>query len=955
MNRYYDNNLKIETPLGPMQFLFLSRFRMLVCHTALVALALPAGLSQAAPVQLPPSRLYVNLSAKPDPRALLAFDLCIIDPATQPELGPGRALGHTYLARLATIAVTPGSELAKTALEQGLVMPDRSTAWDHLLLDILHPAWADTIIERHAKAAAQQGFTGFLVQGAESLRALDALRPAKADQHRQAFIDLIHRLHQRFPDKPIVLHRGLDLTPALQNQLHAVFLDGVFQTQPADAPTARPIPPEQATAIEVAIRNAQSRGLKIFAAEFGDPASPSANLAAADRLKRLGCVPFITTPDLSGLVLGPHLPASRHVLVIHGWDPDQAARAVRPVSQTWTAQTLGSALHWLGLKPEYVSVPEWTAALARPDQLLHPLPAAILIDPDTTLPAAAQTAFAAWLVQAKASHIPILLGTQPLTDSTAWTSLASALGLQGSGQPLPSTGRTRLSRFQADWLLPSQLPEQQALRPLDLQAPADATPILSYHATTSPARSDTCFITPWGGVWLARAALAPVDPFRFLESALQRQDAAPIPDLSTLAGRQIYLSTVQGRGFCDTSWLPNGPLCSEILRDELNQFPALPVTVSVAEADVRGWSDDSLPTDALRYEAVARALFAQPQVEPASNTFSRPANWHPDHFESGPLRAVIPDARSGIKREIVSSMAYLQRRLIPPNKSPLFLLWPEGSAPTAEAFDLLASFGGRHLPGSWLPGWHVSPFQPSPSSNEAAEFPAHSSAEALAQTWLAQHNPAPGHRRLGPIHLAYAFADLKEPANLDALRQIWTWCSAQPLHPMVASTYTRLAEDAAAIQIYPVKTHHWLVVSAGRPATLRLPASRGLPDLTRSTGVTGYSQHAGQLYLHLSGQHLSEIILRPAADILPHLHLVEADRLLDFHQLTSDSARFRLQSRDPARVTLGGLKPGSTYLITASGSQAQREVDQAGHLTLQAPPLATISIQPSPGKPYAAR
>lgn len=930
---------------------FVSKFG---CAIALVVAAGLGSISLAEPLQKRDQRLFVDLSAKPDPRALLAFNHCIIDPSSGAELGPGRELGHVYYARLSGIALPVGSNLAAEAAMSGLTLKIEGPSDSSFLLDILHPDWADWMIEHHAKTAAQQGFGGFLVQGATDLPQLDALRPAKAAEHRRAFVAMIQRLHQRFPDMPILLHRGFDLVPELQPYLHGVLIDGVFQAKKGEFPVT--VSEVTAQAVEKIIRQIQSCGLKVMAVEFGHPDQPKSNRAAAARLEALGCLPFVTTPALAGTVLGPDLPAAEHVLVLHGWDPEQTQVSQRAAAQTWSAHTLAPALHWLGLEPQYVSVPEWTLAQNTVAQLMQPPPAAIVLDPETELSPASQQALAAWLVAAAANDIPILLAGQPFTDPLGWKELANGLRLQGSGTVSEGPERARLARFDAAWLQPRELPEQHTLRTLDLQAPTGISAILSYRPSAAESKPfDACFLAPWGGVWMARTAHAPLDTYRFLEAALQRQNSAPTVDTSTLAGHQIYLSTVQGKGFCEKSWLPGSPLCSQVLAEELVNFPGLPVTIALAEADIRGWSEGSHPSEAMRYEAIARALYALPQVEPATNSYSRPLDWNPERFQSGALRPVLPDSRSGLEREIAGSMAYLHRRLIPPGKNPLFLLWPEGAPPSAAAIEQLHAVGGLHLPGSWKSGWNMRPAELPGSTSSSAELPSPSNAAAIAQAWFDLHQPTSKARRLGPIHLAYSFADLKQPATLDALRQIWSWCADQPLHPMTASTYARFAQASAEIQIYPVSDHHWRVITQGGSTTLRLPAHRGLPDLARSTGLIGYRQVGDQLYLQLNGQSLSDIHLRPAAELPPHLHLVAADRLVDFHQLTADSARFRLQGRDPAIVTLGGLIPGGLYFITASAQQTTQHADAEGQLTFRAPALATISIQPHSGKPYAAR
>jgi hypothetical protein len=895
----------------------------------------------AAPLQRPHSRLYVDFSPAPKPANLLAFDLVFLDADAKAELGPGRALGHDYYARLNSVSVTPGSKAGIKAVDLGLPVTGHDSAWQDLLVDVLNPNWIPWVISQQAKPAAAQGFSGFLLDGAAALTELDRLRPDHFLPHRQAFISLVIALRREFPDKPVIIRGGFEFAGVLSRHIEGILAENVLTLDNA----------------EVTIRKAQGHGLKIYAVEHGNPSDLLANQKAVAQLDRIGCLPFVTTPALDGTVLGPFTAQSRHTLVLHGWDTKTASRSAQAPDTTWTARTLAPALHWLDLAPRYVGVTEW---LSDPASHLYPVPAGIIIDPDLILAADQQGPAAAWLARAHACQIPIVLAGQPFTEPSAWTVLASALNLSGSGQPSAAATRSSLSHYDASWFQPKQVPSTRSLRPLDLQAPAIATRLLTYRLSNiGPAAQtfDSGFLADWGGAWLDASARTPIDTFRFLESALHRETAGPVPDTTTHAGRRVYLSTVQGKGFTEPSWKIGSPFCGELLQTELEHFPNLPATIAVSEADIRGWSATSNPAEATRYETVARRLFSLPQIEPAANSFSRPLNWSDDAFQSGPLHSLIPDNRTGIEREITGSFLYLKRRLVPPGKFLRFFLWPEGAHPSQAALDHLAQTGATQLPGSWLSGWNVSPVSTpelTPQTSTSLHTP--DSPEAIAATWFQTH-ASPTARRIAPIHLAYAFADLKKTANLEALRQIWSWCAEQPLHAMTASTYADFLRDAAAVQVFPVSDNHWRIISSGRPSTLRLPASRGLPDLTRSTGITGFTTHQGQTYIHLGSLPLSELVLQSTGNETPHLHLVDADRPLDFYELRPQTARFRTQDRDQAIVTLGGLLPGSWYQIIASGSQARLQANPAGQLTLKAPALATISIQPAPelGKPYASR
>ena len=911
----------------------------------------------AGPLQTKTPRLYVNDSVQPPVTELLAHSVCVLNAACETDFGLGQGMGHLYLARLSPLAVAAGSAEAERASEAGLVVAEAGARWDRLLLDPLKGGWRAEVIEGQALAAAKRGFDGFVIEGARELEELAERSPALKEARQKAFTTMVKELRRRFPDKRLVLQGGWELLPATHDVLYGLFFEGMFRQRDA---AGRSLPVTEAVAVlhEKNVRVAQTLGLKVLVAEPGEPMAADLNAAAAERLQRIGCAVVVTGGKGEAEVLGPHLPEAREVLVLHGWEATQEGLAVKAVEQTWAARELEPALKWLGLEPRYLTVSAWREAQAAGTLPAVTRLAGVLVDADCVVPAGLQAAMADWLVSAVKAGTPLLLGAQPLTTAASWDRLAGVLGLEGDGQEIEGAGSLALSGYQAEWFQAGQFPEQRALRAVDVQAPTQAERVLSYRrvlASGEAKRSDVVFTAPWGGAWLARCAGAPIEAFRWAELALRRQEAAPVPDTTTVAGRRVFLSTVQGKGFCEPSWLPGGRLCAEVLRDELEQVPGLPVTVAVAEADIRGWSEGSEPSESGRYEVLARALFSLPQVEPAANTMSRPLNWQAEAFAAGPLRPGVPENRFDASREIAGSLDFVRRRLLPPGKSAAFLLWPEGSAPGPEARQLVRAEGGWQLTESWRSGWSLGSNEAEGAVELAAGPP--DSAEAIAQAWMAEQGGADTARRTGPAHLAYAFGDLKKTVNVEALRRIWSWCAEQAWHPMTAAGYARFLEDAAACRIDRVGRDHWRVISTGRALTLRLPSGRGLPDLTRSRGVAGYREHAGQLYLYLSGREVSEVVLRPAEAMTPHLHLAEADRLVDFHLLEREQARFRVQGREAAVVVLGGLQPEGWYVVQASGVKSRLQADASGRLAMQAPALATIQVQPAngEGRSYAAR
>ncbi|HEU5046403.1 MAG TPA: hypothetical protein VFT64_01015 [Rickettsiales bacterium] len=117
-----------------------------------------------------------------------------------------------------------------------------------------------------------------------------------------------------------------------------------------------------------------------------------------------------------------------------------------------------------------------------------------------------------------------------------------------------------------------------------------------------------------------------VNPFRFLREALNPA-ITPIPDNTTMDGKRIFYAHIDGDGWNNISEIEpyhaNNSISSDVIYKEiLKGYPQFGFSVGVISEDV---DKDcfAVPTS----EQVARAIFALPNVEPASHTYSHPIYW----------------------------------------------------------------------------------------------------------------------------------------------------------------------------------------------------------------------------------------------------------------------------------------------------------------------------------------
>ena len=117
-----------------------------------------------------------------------------------------------------------------------------------------------------------------------------------------------------------------------------------------------------------------------------------------------------------------------------------------------------------------------------------------------------------------------------------------------------------------------------------------------------------------------------INPFEFFRLAFATDDL-PKPDTTTLNGRRIYYSHIDGDGWRNLTLVPKYRLqrmySSEVLLKEIFQgYPELPVSIGPVTADL---DEKALGTE--NAQRIALEIFKLPNIEAASHTHSHPLQW----------------------------------------------------------------------------------------------------------------------------------------------------------------------------------------------------------------------------------------------------------------------------------------------------------------------------------------
>lgn len=403
-----------------------------------------------------------------------------------------------------------------------------------------------------------------------------------------------------------------------------------------------------------------------------------------------------------------------------------------------------------------------------------------------------------------------------------------------------------------------------------------------------------------------------LNPFAFFKAAFGAE-RFPVPDVTTLSGRRIYFSHIDGDGWNNISeiegYRETQTTAAEVVTKEvIERYPGLPVSIGLIAGDaVRdlGGSDAA--------GEIARKLFALPQVEVASHTYSHPFEWrYYENYDRAkelaaiekaahPAMTLVDRVRSmfyrvagtsdviGTQNKYVAGSANLPRAylkepfdlqkevqgaldlsssLAPAGKKARLYLWSGEANPFEAAIAAARVAGVRNMNGgdSRLDADYPSVFYVPPIARpvgaERQIYAANSNENTYTNNW---HGPYYGQialietlkntetpRRLKPFNLYYHMYSGEKPASLSALKSLAEMAESGNVIPVSASAYAGFADDFFTTSVEQMNASSWVISKRGTLQTLRLDDAADIDvDQQKSSGILGSTRTNGSLYIAL--------------------------------------------------------------------------------------------------------
>lgn len=888
----------------------------------------------------------------PPIKILQLYHQVVVDPSSDFDPHQFDNASHQSFAYVSMGEMDP-AEINKQKIPSDWIIAQNKT-WHSAVIDQTNPAWQKYFIEQMITPLWNKGYRGFFLDTLDSYT-LAKLDPAQAKLQQQALISLIQAIKNKYPSAALIVNRGFELLPSIATLIKAVAAESLFSSWDNNQKKYVPVSQQERKTLIAELRKAQNLGIPVIVIDYVPANKLTYAGEIAHKILQLGFSPWVTNYNLTAfyLVQSHHhadhqanavdagQPVPRKILVFYNGKINNIDDEMDSVAVTKVAMPL----NYLGYVPIFRNINE-------------PLPANLsktefagIVVADIGIVLGKEQQIRRWYLQQIHKGIPLVI-----LNDFGFNLDAKSLAAFNLDYPLFPHRARKVQIIRESSLLGYEI--QPLLKPEDFTAISgkDNISLLTVRDELGTI-GDMAAITPWGGYVLYPAVLQNtsensvrwvIDPFTFLQKAL-RLPAMPVPDTTTENGRRLMLAHIDGDSFANKGKWYNGPFVGEIMEKEFLTYYNIPTTVSIIEGELSPqglypqWSAD--------LEKIARELFALPNVEIASHTFSHPFNWQKAAQYRGskpnPYSLPIPNYHLNIAREVTGSVNYINQHLAPPGKSCKVFLWsgeadvPEKAVALTYQLSLSNMNGGdtkisklhnsmTEVSGLGLyQGPYFLVFAPVTNDFEITDNfrkPRYSFVNVI-NTFKMTDSP----RRLKPIDIYNHFYMVDEIGGIKAMHTVYDWALSQPVFNLYVSDYSHKVLDFNKTTITK-QGNGWWFTTNGQIRELRIPHSLGYPNLAESKNVIGYNSYNDSYYIHLGPAKRSYVIFSRDKPRMPFL--ADANAAVKSFDYQKKKVNFTLQGYTPLEFTLANMHnctlwDGKEQLKPASSKANQ----QSYHLT----------------------
>ncbi|NPA28617.1 MAG: hypothetical protein GXO33_00320 [Epsilonproteobacteria bacterium] len=731
-------------------------------------------------------------------------------------------------------------------------------AWGSRVMDLSNPDYRKFLVNRVFAPLYEKGYRNFFLDTLDSYKLI--AKPAAYGRFEEGLVALIGAVKRRFPDAGLILNRGFEIIDRVADKVDAVLFESYFRGLGGEGLAYVKKSDADRAWLDGEIAKVRRHGIPVIAVDYmQNPFSKEAERVRM-ALIRKGLIPYITDRDLNRYGNTFYRVQKREVLLLYNGE------GFEHVDGENTGAHLISSLPL-----EYMGYIPVLRDIRRGLPTGHPEDRYAGVVIHVNQESENGTKIADWITkQASRGLRTAIVFLWPSLEDGFFEKLGVRTWHNPQGRIASQRGHPRIevNRYHDFEMKPVVLYHDTYLDPVD------GEPTFRYK--DAEGRTNTlAAVMPWGGycvdesfvIELGTDSIWIADPFRLFKETLRLKDL-PVPDPTTENGRRLLFTHIDGDGIMNRSEY-NRAYSGEIIYEKVLKHYKIPHSVSVIGAEIM--PNGLYPEESPKLIALAKKIFALPNVEPATHMFSHPFVWNkikPDGSLDPQYRLDVPGYRFSLDNDIKGSLDFITRHLLPKGKAPARLIfWSGDCMPTERVLRYVYRNDYLNLNGGdtyitkdhpWMS--YIAPF----GIKKGAFWQIYTGEQnenvythefhgpfwgfkKVVQTFEMTDEP----RRFKPIDIYYHFYSGSKVATLSALTYVFDWALAKPVLPLYASDYVKKVMAFYDASIAKTEKGEWIISGMGEIRTIRLEGTN--KRVLHGSDCVGHKAEKGRTYWHFDG------------------------------------------------------------------------------------------------------
>jgi len=724
-------------------------------------------------------------------------------------------------------------------------------AWKSKVLDLKNVNYLSFLFQEMIIPRMKQGFKHFFFDTLDSYQlASKTKEDRKANE--QALVIFINEFHSRFPDSKLIINRGFEIIDRVHDSIEAVLFESYYAGIGGEKLAYKKVSDSDRGWLDIHINKIKSYGLNVICLDYLQTKKLDDSTDIIKKIKAKGMIPYIANRELNIYGKSSKNAIKREIFTL--------------INEKRLDRTLLEAHQHGGLVLEYMGY----------IQKLH--------DTNKGFPSMNEmrhyNGVIIWLQDYYKDPKKLIKWVKNLISIGQKVVFANNFGFTPTSELLApleisiTKGIKNKSKIaHQDEMIAYEI--EPSLSVSYEQVDSNKSEPLLVFEYEDGTLSTPAAITSWGGYAIADAFMVDinkdniwvVNPFEFFKQTLSLKTLI-VPDVTTENGKRLLFTHIDGDGIMNRVEGDYERFSGDVILEEILKAYKIPHSVSVIGAEI---DDNGLfPKISSQLQEIAKQMYALPNVEPATHTFTHPFYWNKiiDGNLSPKYRLKPKGYRFSLDREIRGSLADINSRYLAKdsNKKAQIVFWSGDCAPPEFVLDNIYSNNILNINGGdtiitktkpWLSG--VAPL----GLERGSYYQIYTGAQnenvftndwlgpfwgfkRVVQTFKLTNSP----RRFKPIDIYYHIYSGSKMASIRALKYVFDWAIKQDTMPIYTSEYIPKVMDFYTASMAQ-DNNNWLVEGMIDLKTIRIEKEDASVDFKRSITTLGIKHFENHTYISL--------------------------------------------------------------------------------------------------------